>query len=60
LLEEWETMALSDILGRSLVENGKYLSMESDSFKNTLTLSKQEMIFITRKHEENYNGINSR
>ena len=41
LLEEWETMALSDILGRSVVKDGKYIPIESDSFKNALILSRQ-------------------
>lgn len=40
LLEEWETMALSDILGRSLVKDGKYVPIESGGFKNALTLSR--------------------
>lgn len=41
LLEEWEAMALSDILGRSVVKDGKYIPIESDSFKNALILSRQ-------------------
>lgn len=40
LLEEWETMALSDILGRSLVKDGKYVPIGSGGFKNALTLSR--------------------
>ena len=40
LLEEWETMALSDILGRSLVKDGQFIPIEIDSFKNALTLSR--------------------
>jgi hypothetical protein len=40
LLEEWETMALSDILGRGLVKDGQYIPIEIDSFKNALTLDR--------------------
>lgn len=41
LLEEWETIALADILGRSVVMDGRYISIESDSFRNALTLNRQ-------------------
>lgn len=41
LLDEWETMALSNILGRSVVKDGRYVPIESDSFRNALTLSRQ-------------------
>lgn len=40
LLEEWETMALSDILGRSLFMDGQFIPIESDSFKDALTISR--------------------
>jgi len=40
LLEEWETMALCDILGRSLVKDGQFMPIESVSFKNRLTLNR--------------------
>lgn len=40
LLEEWEAIALSDILGRSLVMDGQFIPIESDGFKNALTLSR--------------------
>ncbi|MCT8977882.1 hypothetical protein N4T77_14880 [Clostridium sp. CX1] len=40
LLEEWETIALSDILGRSLVKDGQFIPIESVSFKNALTVSR--------------------
>lgn len=40
LMEEWETIALSDILGRSLVMDGQFIPIESDSFKNALTISR--------------------
>lgn len=40
LLEEWEVLALSDILGRSLMENGQFIPIESIVFKNALTLGR--------------------
>lgn len=40
LLEEWERMALSDILSRSLIMDGQFIPIESDSFKNSLTVSR--------------------
>lgn len=40
LLEEWETMVLSDILGRSLIMDGQFRPIESVSFKNALTVSR--------------------
>ena len=40
LLEEWEAIALSDILGRSLVKDGQFIPIESVSIKNALTVSK--------------------
>lgn len=36
LLEEWETMALCDILGRRLVMNGQFIPIESVSFRDKL------------------------
>lgn len=36
LLEKWEAMALSDILGRSLVMDGQFIPIESISFKHAL------------------------
>ena len=39
LLEEWEAIALSDILGRSLVKDGQFTPIESVSIKNALTVS---------------------
>jgi len=39
LLEEWETIMLSDILGRSLVKDGQFIPIESDSFKDALKVS---------------------
>ena len=41
LLEEWEKIALVDILGRSVVMDGRYIPIESDSFRNALTLNRQ-------------------
>lgn len=41
LLEEWETIALSDILGRSLVKEGHFIPIESASLKNALTIDKE-------------------
>jgi len=38
MLEEWETIALSNILGRSLVVDGQFIPIESVSFKNALTV----------------------
>lgn len=40
LLEEWETIALSDILGRGLLKDGQFTPIESVSFKNALTLNR--------------------
>lgn len=40
LLEEWETIALSDILGRSLVKDGQFIPIESVSFKNALKVNR--------------------
>lgn len=40
LLEEWEAIALSDILGRILVKDGQFIPIESVSIKNALTVSK--------------------
>lgn len=40
LLEEWETMALSDILGRKLIKDGQFIPIESVSFENALTASR--------------------
>lgn len=40
LLEEWETIALSDILGRSLVKDGQFIPIESVSFKNALLVNR--------------------
>lgn len=36
LLEEWESIALSDILGRSLFKDGQYVPIESRNFGNAL------------------------
>lgn len=40
LLEEWETMVLSDILGRNLVKDGQFIPIESVSFKDALLVSR--------------------
>jgi hypothetical protein len=40
LLEEWEAMALSDILSRSLIVDGQFIPIESASFKDALTVSR--------------------
>lgn len=40
LLEEWETIALSDILGRSLVKDEQFIPIESVSFKNALLVNR--------------------
>ena len=40
LLEEWETIALSDILGRGLLKDGQFTPIESVSFKNALTVNR--------------------
>ncbi len=40
LLEAWETIALSDILGRSLVKDGQFIPIESVSFKNALNVNR--------------------
>lgn len=40
LLEEWEAMALSDILSRNLVVDGQFIPIESASFKDALTVSR--------------------
>jgi len=40
LLEEWEAIALSDILGRSLVKEGQFIPIESVSFKNALLVNR--------------------
>lgn len=40
LLEEWETIALSDILGRGLVNDGQFMPIESDNFKNALLVNR--------------------
>lgn len=39
LVEEWESIALSDILGRSLIIDGQYIPVESNRFKEALTLN---------------------
>jgi hypothetical protein len=41
LLDEWETIALSDILGRSLVKDGQFIPIESATFKDALLISRQ-------------------
>lgn len=38
LLEEWEKIALSDIIGRSLDMNGQFIPIKSESFRNSLTI----------------------
>lgn len=40
LLEEWETVVLTDILSRSLIVDGQFIPIESVSFKNALTVSR--------------------
>lgn len=39
LLEEWELIALSDIIGRNLFEDGQYVPIESGKLGNALRLS---------------------
>jgi len=38
LLEEWKEIALSDILGRRLMEDGQFIPIESVGFREALRL----------------------